>query len=74
MTTIIRVKRERTRKPAAPRTCCPTHTDTCKFGRQHVWCGPYLLDAGKPVNGEVWSHPNSVKCAYCNGTCDAEVE
>lgn len=30
--TTIRVKRSRVRKPTAPRTCCATHTDTCRFG------------------------------------------
>jgi hypothetical protein len=73
MTTIIRVKPTRNRKPVEPRTCCPTHANNCHFGRGHLWAGPYLLDAGKPVDGKVWSEPDSVKCANCGAICDAEV-
>lgn len=67
MAEVIRVKRpDRPRKPVAPRTCCPTHRDTCNFGKQHVWAGPFLLDGG------TWSHPDDVKCSTCEGVCTAE--
>lgn len=72
-TQIIRIKPARTRKAVEPRTCCPTHSNNCRFGKQHIWAGPYLLDAGRPVDGKVWSDPDSVKCSNCEGTCDAEV-
>lgn len=52
----------------ADRTCCPTHNDACRFGREHVWAGPFLLNRGRPVDGQVWSHPDDVQCAYCGGT------
>ena len=55
-----------------PRTCCETHPDRCRFGRDHIWAGPFLLDKGKPVNGEIWSHPNDFKCAGCGGICTAD--
>lgn len=58
----------------AERTCCPTHTDTCRFGREHVWAGPFLLDGGRPVDGQVWSHPDDVHCAACAGTCTGNRE
>lgn len=51
------------------RTCCPTHRDRCRFGREHFWAGPFLLDGGKPVNGETWSHPDDVRCHVCEGVC-----
>lgn len=57
---------------AAPRTCCPTHADNCRFGHAHLWAGPFLLDEGKPVDGQVWSHPGDVKCAQCGGNCTAD--
>ena len=63
---VIRIKPPaRPRKPTAPRTCCPTHRDTCNFGRQHVWAGPFYLDDG------TWSHPDDVKCFDCDGVCTA---
>lgn len=55
-----------------PRTCCPTHADACRFGRDHTWAGPYLLDAGRPVNGAVWSHAGDVLCSTCGGQCVAD--
>lgn len=60
--------------PTKPRTCCPTHRDTCQFGRPHVWAGPFLLDAGRPLNGAVWSQPEDLKCSTCGGVCTAERE
>lgn len=57
----------------SPQICCPTHADSCRFGRQHVWAGPYLLDGGRPVDGQIWSHEDSVKCHACGGICNAEV-
>lgn len=74
MSTVIKVKRPRTRRPTAPRTCCPTHTDLCRFGRDHVWAGPFLLDEGRPVDGRVWSHDTDVRCGTCGGVCTAERE
>jgi hypothetical protein len=71
---IIRVKRPRVRKPTAPRTCCLAHTDQCRFGRDHVWAGPFLLDGGKPVDGRLWSMEGDVKCANCGDICTAERE
>lgn len=73
-TTLIRIKPTRTRKTTAPRTCCPSHTDRCRFGDEHVWAGPFLLDGGRPVDGRVWSHDNDVRCAKCGGVCTAERE
>jgi len=49
-----------------PRTCCPTHKDTCRFGRDHLWAGPFLLEGGG------WSHPDMLKCGYCDEVCSAE--
>ena len=68
----ISIKPSRDRKPTAPRTCCPTHTDTCRFGRPHQWAGPFLLDGGRPVNGHIWSHPEDVHCVPCGGTCTGD--
>lgn len=63
----IRVRpASRPRKPTAPRTCCETHRDTCNFGRQHHWHGPFYLEDG------TWSHDDDVKCADCGGICVAE--
>lgn len=63
---------ERRPVSATPRTCCPTHTDRCRFGREHLWAGPFLLDQGRRVDGKVWSHPDDVKCAVCGGECVAD--
>ena len=70
----IKIKRSRVRKPTAPRTCCPTHTDTCKFGRQHGWSmgwigGPYSINP----NSEPGWH-DSMHCSDCGGFCMAELE
>lgn len=59
-------------RTVAPRTCCATHADRCRFGRPHTWAGPFLLAAGRPVDGRVWSHPDDVACATCGGTCTAD--
>ncbi|MET4059971.1 hypothetical protein ABIB35_001516 [Arthrobacter sp. UYP6] len=59
-------------RTAAPRTCCPTHRDTCQFGREHEWSGPFLLDDGRPTEDGVWSKPDDVKCRNCGGVCTAE--
>lgn len=58
----------RPRKPTAPRTCCLTHRDTCNFGRQHIWAGPFIQDDG------TWSEPDVYKCAECGGICTADSE
>lgn len=68
----IPIKKSRVRKPPAPRTCCPTHTDNCLFGRWHLWAGPFLLDGGRPVDGEIWSHPQDVRCHMCGGVCSGD--
>ena len=61
----IRIKpAAKPRKPAKPRTCCPTHNDTCKFGRPHVWV------IGNHVDG-VWL-PESVLCGTCGARCQDE--
>lgn len=72
--TVIRVKPTRVRKPAAPRTCCPSHTDTCKFGRDHQWASPWL---GGPLSGLGVGEPgwhDSEICAGCLGVCTADME
>lgn len=56
----------RARKPTAPRTCCPTHRDTCNFGRAHLWAGPFLR------TDNTWSHPDDLLCSTCGGTCTAD--
>ena len=58
---VIRVTADRTRKATAPRTCCETHTDTCKFGRQHTWSVGWYDEAGE------WQE--SAKCFECDGVC-----
>lgn len=73
MSNVIRIKPVRNRKPVEPRTCCPTHANNCRFGKDHRWAGPYLLDGGKLVNGEKWSRPDSLKCSTCEGICDADI-
>jgi len=74
MSTDIRIKPRRTRKAPAPRTCCPSHTDRCRFGRDHIWAGPFLLDGGKPAEGHIWSHDGDVRCDACGRVCTAERE
>lgn len=65
---VIRVRPPaRPRKPTAPRTCCPTHRDTCNFGRDHLWSGPFR----DPLTGE-WSHPEDFWCATCGGICTGD--
>lgn len=56
-------------KATTDRTCCSTHSDLCRFGREHRWAGPFLLDEGRQVNGEIWSHPDDIQCAVCGGVC-----
>ena len=58
----------------AARTCCPTHTDNCRrnFG-EHLWAGPYRVAPGSPEDyGDGMSHPDDLKCGYCEGTCTAD--
>ena len=62
---MIRIKPTRTRKQLAPRTCCPTHTDTCRFGRWHTWSEGWYSETG------VWQE--SSKCFNCDGVCDGEL-
>lgn len=70
----IPVKRSRTRKPTAPRTCCDTHTDTCRFGRDHLWSIGWI---GGPKSGVGIGEPgwhDSAICSTCHGICTAELE
>lgn len=70
----IPIKRSRVRKPVAPRTCCETHTDTCKFGRDHVWSMGWI---GGPKSGLGFGEPgwhDSAICSNCLGICVAELE
>lgn len=57
------------RPGSLPRTCCPTHADRCRFGREHVWAGPFLLDGGRELDGHKWSHADDVHCTGCGGVC-----
>lgn len=70
----IRVKRTRTRRPTAPRTCCPTHTDTCKFGRDHRWSIGWIggPKSGLGIGDEGW-HDSTI-CGECKGICTADLE
>lgn len=52
-----------------PRTCCTTHADNCKFGRDHSFSGPFLLNEGYMVDGKQWSHEDDMKCTTCGGIC-----
>lgn len=61
MTMEIRIKPSRVRRPARPRTCCPTHNDTCQFGRPHVWCWGNMIDG-------VWV-AESMICGTCGARC-----
>lgn len=70
--TVIKVKPSRVRKPPKPRTCCPTHNDTCRFGRDHVWAGPYYQPNG--TRWSTWRDDGSVICAECGAICEAEVQ
>lgn len=74
MTTSIKIKPSRTRKPVAPRTCCPTHTDTCRFGRDHLWSFPWIggPKSGLGIGTEGW-HDSSI-CHGCMGICVADME
>lgn len=74
MQTVIRIKPAKVRKAPAPKTCCTTHNDKCRFGRQHVYAGPFLLDSGRPVDGEIWSAPGVVHCQGCGGTCYGDAD
>jgi len=74
MTAIIRVKRTIIRKPTAPRTCCPTHTDTCRFGKEHRWAAGWI---GGPLSGVGIGEPgwhDSSLCVTCNGICTGDLE
>ncbi len=55
--------KENTMANTKPRTCCTTHNDTCRFGRDHAFAGPFLLGKGE------WSHEDDVKCGICDGVC-----
>jgi len=71
---MIKVKPSRERKPTAPRTCCSTHTDMCKFGRDHRWSTGWI---GGPKSGvgfgeEGWH--DSALCINCYGVCVADLE
>jgi len=70
----IPVKRTRVRKPVAPRTCCATHTDTCRFGRDHVWSLGWIggPKSGIGVGEEGW-HDSAI-CSTCLGVCVADLE
>lgn len=70
----IRIQRSRTRKPTAPRTCCPTHADACKFGRDHVWSIGWI---GGPLSGLGVGEPgwhDSMICTTCMGICTADMD
>lgn len=72
--TTITIKRSRNRKPTAPRTCCKTHTDTCRFGKEHAWGIGWV---GGPLSGvgvgeEGWH--DSMLCVTCKGICTADME
>ena len=52
-----------------PRTCCTTHADRCRFGGEHVFSGPFIIEMiGNPPTFQ-WSHPDDAKCATCGGIC-----
>ena len=72
--TTIRIKRTRNRKPVAPRTCCETHTDTCRFGREHQWGIGWIggPKSGLGIGEEGW-HDSAI-CAVCHGICTADLE
>lgn len=73
-TTMIRVKPSRNRKPVAPRTCCPTHTDACQFGREHRWSMGWI---GGPKSGLGIGEPgwhDSTICVTCKGICVGDME
>ena len=62
----IPIKKERgPRGPAALRTCCPEHMDSCKFGRRHVWVYPWVDTTGE------WH--DTMRCDVCGGICGAEL-
>lgn len=62
---VVRIHAERPRKPVAPRTCCPEHTDTCRFGSKHLWTSPWVDEHG------TWHGTD--KCFGCQGVCSAEL-
>lgn len=70
----IKIKPSRDRKPVAPRTCCETHTDKCKFGRDHRWSIGWIggPKSGLGIGDEGW-HDSSV-CSTCLGICVADME
>lgn len=73
-TMVIRITPSRTRKPVAERTCCPTHTDTCQFGREHRWSMGWI---GGPKSGVGIGEPgwhDSMLCIVCTGVCVADME
>ena len=73
--TIIRIRPpQRPRKPTQPRTCCPTHRDTCNFGREHRWGIGWIggTRSGLGVGEEGW-HDSAI-CSACLSICTADME
>jgi hypothetical protein len=64
--TVIRFKATRIRKDPAPRTCCPSHNDRCRFGRPHIWSAPFYDATG------VWRDDGAYLCD-CGAICEADV-
>lgn len=70
----IPITRTRVRKPTPKRTCCPTHAENCKFGRDHVWGVGWI---GGPKSGLGIGEPgwhDSMVCSTCLGICIADME
>jgi hypothetical protein len=57
-----------------PRTCCETHRDTCKFGRDHRWSIGWFGGAksGLAFGEDGWH--DSMICSDCLGVCVADLE
>lgn len=58
----------------ALRTCCETHTDTCRFGREHKWSIGWI---GGPKSGVGIGEPgwhDSMICSICLGVCTDDLE
>lgn len=73
-TVSISTTHTRIRKPVAARTCCETHTDTCRFGRDHLWCIGWIGGprSGLGVGAPGW-HDSAI-CSNCLGICTADLE